>query len=354
MSNSGSGKKANAAIIALFVFFHCGVVWSQSLNIDEIKRKITPSHEILLEYEKLKFDMTPAGIKAAEEQAAEEARIIAELAEQQRREAEETERLYQAQYDRLIQEKNTASTETQYHTLVGQFRAMGDYKDAIRLASECNEQYQKLKILREQQEEAAKPLNVLDAVNKSGLSPSGFYMSSKRLTNFVKYGSATLKHRLDEAQANRKKIDKFDDAGIARADAEIKKAQADINNALVEIANKTFFDEYTYSISDSRNLGSGVSTFKMNIDMLIRPVQIGEISLPLEDVQWTNDSRSGTGTITLSITGSTTSIAELVNNKGNYRVKVWFKNLREGGFSGYGAAPSAVANVLKIEIIKVR
>jgi len=76
------------AIIALFAFVHCGVVWSQSLSIDEVKRRITPAHEILREYEKLKFDVTPAGVKAAEERVAEEARLAAERAEQQRRETE--------------------------------------------------------------------------------------------------------------------------------------------------------------------------------------------------------------------------------------------------------------------------
>jgi len=77
---SNSNKTVNPAIIviaAALTMLYGGVVCNgqnQSPNIDEIRNKIVPSHEIRLKYEKLKHDMSPAGIaewkrKQAEEEA---------------------------------------------------------------------------------------------------------------------------------------------------------------------------------------------------------------------------------------------------------------------------------------------
>ena len=64
----------------------------------------------------------------------------------------------------------------------------------------------------------------------------------------------------------------------------------------------------------------------------------------MQGVDLTRSERS-TGGFRLYISGSTPSIGELVNNKDNYRARVWFKNLRSGDGS-----PSA--DVERIEIIK--
>ena len=61
----------------------------------------------------------------AEKRAAESARI-----EREKQEAI-------GRYDQLIQEMNKASTESEFQHLTTQFRNMGDYKDANRLANEC-------------------------------------------------------------------------------------------------------------------------------------------------------------------------------------------------------------------------
>jgi len=53
-------------------------------------------------------------------------------------------------YDKLIESKEKASTEAGYQTLVGQFRAMKDYKDAEELAKECEARYMALKAEREE------------------------------------------------------------------------------------------------------------------------------------------------------------------------------------------------------------
>jgi len=50
----------------------------------------------------------------------------------------------------------------------------------------------------------------------------------------------------------------------------------------------------------------------------------------------------------LFVSGSTDSIKELVRGSDNYRVKVWFTNLRSNG------GDTVSADVQKIEIIKVQ
>jgi heme-degrading monooxygenase HmoA len=49
------------------------------------------------------------------------------------------EEVNEAQYNRLLQEKNEASTEREYKTLVKLFKEMNGYKDTEKLANECEE-----------------------------------------------------------------------------------------------------------------------------------------------------------------------------------------------------------------------
>ena len=62
------------------------------------------------------------------------------------------ERLRQERYDRLVQEKNEATTEREYQKLVIQFREMHGYRDTVELANECDHQYCVLKERREEEE----------------------------------------------------------------------------------------------------------------------------------------------------------------------------------------------------------
>jgi len=74
-----------------------------------------------------------------------------EQAIEEQEEQEELEELY----DRLVQEKNEASTEKEFQNLAGQFRALNGYEDAEKLAQEYEKQYRTLKELREKQEQEA-------------------------------------------------------------------------------------------------------------------------------------------------------------------------------------------------------
>ena len=169
------------------------------------------------------------------------------------------------------------------------------------------------------------------------------------LRDFVQYGSATLKSQKIEADRVLANVDKFDDAGRRRAEAEVASVQARIKIAQDEIAKKTFFHDYSYSERSSSNLGEGNSSFEMAIDNdnIKFPFKTVNVSFP-QDLKVT-------GTVVrewldLSIRGDTTDIGKLVNNKINYRVRIWFTNLRSTG--GYRVFSSA--EVEKIEIIKVQ
>jgi len=90
-----------------------------------------------------------------------------ELAESRAREAEmekarqqiEQDRLKQktiAQYDQLVQEKNRASTESEFRDLAGKFRLMGNHKDAVSLAMTCDSETSRLLEIRRNKEAAQK------------------------------------------------------------------------------------------------------------------------------------------------------------------------------------------------------
>ena len=113
-------------------------------HIEEVRRKITPSYEVWSKYEKLKYDESPAGRKAAQEATAK--------AEEERMKAEaEAERKRKEQYDRLVEEKNRASTEEEYQKLAEGFRALGNYENAVALMKDCHTEYNKLAIAAEEE-----------------------------------------------------------------------------------------------------------------------------------------------------------------------------------------------------------
>ena len=104
----------------------------QPVNIDGKRRQFIPAHETWLLYEKLKCD------------------IAAEWVEQKRKEAEA--KVAEINYNQLLQAKDKASMENEYQCLAEQFQAISWYKNAAELASECNTQYHKLKDQREKEE----------------------------------------------------------------------------------------------------------------------------------------------------------------------------------------------------------
>ena len=59
-------------------------------------------------------------------------------------ERREQERVRQEQYDRLVQEKERASTAKDYQELAKKYRTMNGYKDSDELANECEAKYRKM------------------------------------------------------------------------------------------------------------------------------------------------------------------------------------------------------------------
>lgn len=181
-------------------------------------------------------------------------------------------------------------------------------------------------------------------VRKSGFSRYDF---GYNLKDFVQYGSTILRDRQSAAKRNREHTDQFDDDGIKKADEDIVKANADIKRELVEIAKKTYYKDYSYSISDSKNHGGGNSSFKMGINTGMEHKKIGKVSI-MEDV--INTETSSSSGLQLSLNGSTASIRELVNHKDKCRVRVWFENLHDVNSRAF---TYAAADVKKIVLYRV-
>jgi hypothetical protein len=276
-------------ISAIFAFFLCGVVWSQSLSIDEMKRRITPAHEILQEYEKLKFDMTPAGIKAAEEREAEEARIAAE-AERKRREAE------------------------------------------AKAAAEREEREREEAIAR-----ANAPVNFYETIQKSGFR-------SDNPVDFARYGgNAQLQVKLQAAERDLNRVDAFDKPA---AQERVNVVRAEIQTAINELAQKTFFTQSTYSTS---NVKAGETQSSCTIDFQVGFFFANKdpfpVSFPMSSITVHDRSTSSGWRVVLSVSGDTVHIQELVRNSKNYFVRIHFKNFRYKPHSVY-------ADILKVEVIQ--
>jgi len=60
MNNSNKKIRHTGVIVAILAMFYGGQASGQRpLTIDEVRKKIIPSHEIWLKYEALKYEVTP-------------------------------------------------------------------------------------------------------------------------------------------------------------------------------------------------------------------------------------------------------------------------------------------------------
>ena len=161
------------------------------------------------------------------------------------------------------------------------------------------------------------------------------------LNDFVQFGNADLKEKLNTAQEN---LRSADGSGKTDAQEKIDAIRPEIAAAQAEIAQKTFYAEYAYLPVRVRTDGDKGS-FTMGVQTRIIATKIDEILFPMPDV---TGSRVHGVDMAISVNGSADSIQELASNSSKYRVGVWFTNLRHGPLMFGGAA-----EVLKIEIIKV-
>ena len=107
--------------------------------------------------------------RAEQERRERERREEQERREWERRAAQEK----KDKYDKLVQAKNEASTEEEYHHLAKQFHGMNGYADTVELASECDNQYRLLKDRRERKE---RKLNIAGRILQTGVFSTFLYI----------------------------------------------------------------------------------------------------------------------------------------------------------------------------------
>ena len=66
----------------------------------------------------------------------------------------------EGEYAKLVQRKNWATTEDEYLNLFNQFKALGDYKDSVKLTNYCDERWRYKKKQREEQEQNEEQLRI--------------------------------------------------------------------------------------------------------------------------------------------------------------------------------------------------
>jgi len=154
------------------------------------------------------------------------------------------------------------------------------------------------------------------------------------LVEFARYGNDMVKDRVNA-------LNQMGD--LAEPEDEYK-VEVALKTVRARIAQKRFYDEYVYSISDKQVDGDS-SSFTMTIPTGFTGTKVDEVLFPIPDVAGKQIDRIG---IMLSVSGTADGVRELVDNCDHYRVAVWFTNLRLDGRNG------ATADVMKIEVIKVR
>ncbi|MCL2348829.1 MAG: hypothetical protein FWC50_11300 [Planctomycetaceae bacterium] len=400
-------------VMTLLAILDGGVVLSgqkQPPNLSEVRMKIKPADEIWSEYQKLKYEMTPAG-------RAERLRNIAAQAERDRKDREERERILaeqekkqlqqdgqrvlaekKAEYEQLkdkipadeakqlqelirvkineIREENNKIKEEKKPTvdevkrarenIQGKFDEIQAEFDKIRekiaAVEEAKRKAEAERLVQEAEakrkaKEAARPVDLRAELVKSGFKNYFFDELASfhaKLEEFVKYGNARLQTKLNDAQTT------YNQAGVYEKEAALVKlnaVQEEIRVATEEIANKTYVVEYSFSVPERFvERGGDEDKIKMTIptgflDRMVNQVDVTfpfGLNVKVNSVKSQERIQSG-GCIELSISGSTESCRELVRGSDKYRARVRFNNLR---FDSRRIFSQVVADVLNLDIVK--
>jgi len=158
-----------------------------------------------------------------------------------------------------------------------------------------------------------------------------------QLTDFLQFGNGNVRKMMDWLSGQGDLADTEDENRVWAA----------LRTAQEEVARKRFYDEYVYSVSYVQ-IDGDTGSFRMTI-----PIKFGGFAgLRVEEIVFSMPNVTGKAvdgtSIVLTVSGTADSIRELVDNSGDYRVGVWFTNLRRA------PADAATANVLKIEVINVK
>jgi hypothetical protein len=178
---------------------------------------------------------------------------------------------------------------------------------------------------------------------KEALQQSG----SDQLRDFVQYGNRTLRNSLEGAQRTLNNADGF---GRDAAQARVDTARAAIEREQTTIAQKTFFGEYTYSVSNESVTANRSSfTMKIPVDFFQRTINERHVSFPMGSIASELGTTRREQQIVLTVSGNTNDVQELFRNRGNYQVRVWFTSLRYNSRDN-----GAEADVQRVEVVRVR
>ena len=355
-------------IVSILSLVYGDVVFSgQPMSINEVQRKIIPSHEIWLKYEKIKYDMSPEG------QAERERRMAEIVAEQARREAEEKARKEadaKTEVEKAAAKRAAERERKRAEAAAEQERKEAEEKEAAErakqerkeveamAAAERAEQERKeaeAKRIAEAERKANEPINLIKAVRVSGFkAPTNRWQNDRSIDDFAYYGNAELKDQLYAAQTHFQKVDAFEkQAAQARIDVINKRIKA----AQAEVVKKTYFAEYAFFIPNyiggqNVQVTGDHASFDLTFDPGITTPNTGDVEIlfPMPGVTGTRTTSNTWTGITISVRGNVKSIQELVRNKDNYKVWVLIKNL-QGRESGFGTGTPS-AEVQEIRIIK--
>ena len=192
-------------------------------------------------------------------------------------------------------------------------------------------------IAKDLKRKIARAININDELRRIGFN---------NLDDYLNYGTPTLKGRLAQAQSEYSNTRDIDVAEKEAARVRLEAVKAEVENAKEVIAQKVFYDEYSYRPSNVEVFGN-VSSLHLDFQLKFLRPDIAEIRFPFEDVRVTDyvEYYLRSGNFSPMISANTDIIKELLDNKDYYKATVWFENLRQNG---------PTANVLQIEIFDIR
>ena len=311
----------------------------QSRLSSNIDRKIIPSHEIWLKYERLKHEMTPAGMAERERREA-EARAAAERAEAERIERERQEVLARREAEREEAARRAAERRAEAEAARIQReeeerrvaeRAEQERIEAERIAEE-NRIAEARRIEGERQRqiaaaiaEANRPRNVREEFRER--FPGTGAIGRGSFNNLAQYGNASLMSQKREADRILSR------AGLserAAAQAEVNRIDALIANERRNINQRNFYDTYSYNVNGQQFFGNESSiSIAVSLDIDFHNIRVGQtVTMPTRNGIITGNIATVNRTIiTISVRGNTNILADIVDNRNNYRFRIQFTNL---------------------------
>lgn len=198
------------------------------------------------------------------EQVLQNARKLKEEVEQERAERARN-------YEQLVQEKNSASTEDEYNNLANQFRAMNGYENAAELAKECDIQ-EKALIERRKEQKKKRVITIISAaIAAIGILIGIIAYNSQQNSVTILGGTAVIK----EGEFTRKQLvyvsipDSVTSIGD-KAFRRNKLARVTIPGSVTSIGGSAFAGNRLTSIEIGSNVTLGSDAFGYDFEAFYR------------------------------------------------------------------------------------